>query len=48
MDLGSPVFDWIVRRHFVIQCMGDIVDRVLEDYEDQGVMSSDPVLSVLV
>lgn len=32
----------------VIQCMGDIVDRVLEDYEDQGVMSSDPVLSVLV
>lgn len=36
---------WIVRRHFVIQCMGDIVDRVLED---QGVMSSDPVLSVLV
>lgn len=39
---------WIVRRHFVIQCMGDIVDRVLEDYEDQGVMSSDPVLSVQV
>jgi hypothetical protein len=26
----------------------DIVDRVLDDYEYQGVMSSDPVLSVLV